>query len=142
VRFKQIRLPKGYHFKITRNAGCKGECCHEYLSHRIELMDGNVWVGRIDLHLKSPNAQGIKWFETHSNLGDIYRNRKLGALLYAKAAQWCLRQGYRVSSSTSPSPDAQRVWNGKTIRKYVRIIRRPSCLGTTQYHCYCKHVQP
>ena len=140
MRAEQIRLPKGYRFKIIRNNGCKCESCRDRMSHThtVELWNGEVWAGRVNLRFAKRNAQGIKRFETHSQLNDIYRNRKLGALLYAKAAQWCLRQGYMVSSSTSPSPEAQRVWNGKTIRKYVRIIRRPSDIGTTQYHCYRK----
>lgn len=142
MRTEPIRLPKGYRFKITRNSGCKGECCRDNPMHTVEIMDGDVWVGRVNLRFSGRNAQGMKKFETHSLVNDIYRNKKLGALIYAKAAQWCLRQGYRVSSSTSPSSDAQRVWKGRTIRRYLRIIKRPTGLGTTQYHCYHKPGRP
>ena len=141
MRTDQIRLPKGFRFEIRRELGCSCLSCRGIITYVVKLLNGKTEAGTVKLR-RARFTSKVKSFETHSYLADEYRGKKLGALMYAKAVQWCLRRGYRVSSSTSPSAFAQRVWNGKTIRKYCRIIKRPSGLGTTQYHCYAKLARP
>jgi GNAT superfamily N-acetyltransferase len=61
------------------------------------------------------------YFETHSSLNNEFHGKGLGALLYARAIQYALDIGWGVRSSGQSSELAQRVWRGKTIRKYFSI---------------------
>lgn len=63
-----------------------------------------------------------KAWETHSGLSDFtYKGKGFGLYLYSLAADWCASKGYKLQSSTSPSDEAQRVWNSKRIRKYYSV---------------------
>lgn len=74
-------------------------------------------------------SMGDKKFATHSNLDYRYHNKGLGALMYSKAIEWCLKRGYQCQSSGYSSEDAKRVWTGRTIRKYFTIKQKQTETG-------------
>lgn len=110
----RIRLPAGYHFQCKptfyRGVPEKVEVC---LYHKVKTTRK---IGSVRLYYQGDNE-----FETHSDLSSSYRNKGLGALMYARAIAWCLERGYKVRSSGASSSDARRVWKGKTLRKLFVI---------------------
>lgn len=105
----QVRAPSGFRWSIK-------EVSKEYVRVSLVHKGNNQKIGTIRLYKQEDNL-----WKTHSDLNFRYRNRGFGAKLYARAIQYCLVHGYRISSSGASSEDAQRVWRGKTIRKYFRI---------------------
>lgn len=104
----KVIAPKGFSFKVIR---------HDSYRIMVYLLKGpHNEVGHITLSQEYPGC-----YATHSTLLPRYRGKGLGALMYAKAIQWGLEHGYRVRSSGSSSQDAQRVWRGKSLRKWFDI---------------------
>jgi len=107
----KVRAPKGFTFRVKKMSN--------YLT-QVALFTstpgGSRKIGHINLRSVRPD-----YYETHSYLEDDYHHRGLGALLYARAIQHALEKGWGVRSSGSSSDDAQRVWRGKTIRKFFSI---------------------
>jgi GNAT superfamily N-acetyltransferase len=113
----RIRLPKKYSFKVVKY--------HDYwdgdkISIRLLYGKNHTRVGYVDL-MADFYGRGHRSLETHSYLDPKHRGKKLGALMYAKAIQWCHENNRPVRSSGSSSEDAQRVWKGKTLRKFFNI---------------------
>lgn len=111
----RVRAPAGFRWKIVERKSVPGYtsgCVYVQLVHQ-----GNSRkIGEIRLYKEEDGR-----YETHSNLDSKYHGRGYGAKLYARAIQWCLENGHSVRSSGSSSEEAQRVWRGKTIRKFFRI---------------------
>lgn len=107
----KVQAPTGLYFKCT--VGKYGDV---YIKLYKKFKNSNRKIGQIRLV-----DMGGKKFATHSNLDYRYHNKGLGALMYSKAIEWCLKRGYRCQSSGYSSEDAQRVWKGKTIRKFFDI---------------------
>lgn len=107
----RVRAPKGYYFEIDEPqfAGC-------YAYVKLYKKGTDRYIGKLSLE-----PWGAKSYCTHSMLDDAYHGKGLGAIMYAKAIQWCLDNGYKVSSSASPSNMAQRVWGGSSLRRYFSI---------------------
>jgi len=105
----QVRAPSNFKWRIKE---ISRSTVYVTLLHR----GNNKKIGAVRLYKQDDGT-----WETHSDLDFRYRNRGFGARLYARAIQYCLVNGYRVRSSGGSSEDAQRVWRGKTIRKYFRI---------------------
>lgn len=132
-----IRAPRGFHFKISH--------CRDYFyngrlykgEHFISLYNSisNRKIGSICLE-----PYGTKTFCTHSSLDVEYRGQGLGALMYARAIQWCLDNGYKVRSSGSSSNDAERVWRSKSIRKNFSLRERISPYGHPTWYVLNKKV--
>lgn len=148
-------LPKGFFFKVRKECneyyGCDCPDCRKsndgYGGYTMEVelfsldyQDAKVPIGGITLQKNGKTKKGTQIWETHSHLSSNYWNKKLGAKMYVRAIKWCLDRGYKVQSSDSTSELAQRVWNGKTIRKYVRIIKRKHANGgySSIWHAYAK----
>lgn len=104
----KIRAPRGFNFQIKKLYGS--------IYVNLHRSSDNMFLGRVNLC----NRNGL-WYETHSSLLEEYHNKGLGALMYARAIQWCLENGFKVRSSGSSSEKAQRVWRGKSIRDYFNI---------------------
>ena len=140
------KVPKGYYFKIHREYDDwdeDGEYTMEVeLYHKHSYDGGRYPIGTITLQKCGKTKKGIQKWETHSRLSSLYWNKKLGVTMYVRAIKWCLDRGYKVSSSSSTSEKAQRVWTGKTIRKYVRIIKRKRAYSyggsSTTWHAFAK----
>jgi GNAT superfamily N-acetyltransferase len=111
----KIRAPKGFTFRIRKR---------DYQETTVSLFttDHKVEIGYINLIMVRERP---KFFETHSRLNEEYWGQGLGALLYARAIQHALEQGWRIRSSGSSSNQAQNVWRGKTLRKYFSIRFKP-----------------
>ena len=106
-----LKAPKGYHFKVQK-----------YSQHSIyvRLYDADEReVGHIELVLSYP--YNTKRLATHSWLHEDLRGKGYGTLLYSKAIEWGMKHGYKVRSSGGSSEMAQRVWNGKGIRRHFTI---------------------
>lgn len=117
----KIKAPKGFYFKVKNG--------YENYFIQLHKTSTNRRIGYINLIVcYNPN-----WLETHSVLDPEYHNKKLGALMYSKAIEWALDNGYRVRSSGCSSPDANRVWQGKTLRSNFRIRTK------TQINYNCKN---
>jgi len=111
----RIRLPSGYFFKCIP----------------LHFYDGRPDSIDIALFRKTKSSrkighvrlvyEGNNTYETHSNLSTSYRNKGLGAIMYAKAIAWCLERGYKVKSSGASSTQAQRVWRGKKLKRLFNI---------------------
>lgn len=117
---KKVKAPKGFRFVVRKNV---------YENWQVTLY--RIFRGHLDPigHIELMRDYG-KTYETHSNLDAAYHDQGLGALMYAKAIEWCLIRGYRCKSSGYPSEYAQRVWRGKTIRKYFDIKDRATARGS------------
>jgi GNAT superfamily N-acetyltransferase len=117
-----VRAPKGFHFGVTvdrysySNGDYKRKRQPCLVTIELYKNDDTMPIGGIELERDGRNR-----YITHSSLVDEYRKQGLGTLMYAKAIKWCHDHGYRVGSSSGPSDMAQRVWNGKGLRKYFRI---------------------
>jgi GNAT superfamily N-acetyltransferase len=107
----RVRAPKGYHFEVV-----KPDYDGAYTFVRLYKKGVQYYIGQISLE-----PYGTKTYATHSRLEDAYHGKGLGAIMYAKAIQWCLDNGYKVRSSGSPSEYAQRVWGGSSLRRYFSI---------------------
>jgi GNAT superfamily N-acetyltransferase len=104
----KIKAPKGFSFKVKKMSA-------NYTRVTLHLAKGKQ-IGYVNLSRVRPG-----FYATHSGLDVKYHNKGLGVLLYARAIQYALEKGWRVSSSGGSSESAQRVWRGKTIRKYFSI---------------------
>lgn len=122
---KKVKAPKGFKFIVRKNFynNWQVNLYKVYKSHSVPI--GNIELIR---------SYG-KTYETHSNLESEFHNKGLGALMYAKAIEWCLLRGYKCKSSGYPSGDAIRVWKGETIRKFFAIKARPTYAGS-EAHTY------
>lgn len=126
-----IRAPRGFHFKISHRRDYNFDGRRYNGEHYIQLYNSisNRKIGSIFLE-----PYGTKTFCTHSNLDIEYRGQGLGAIMYARAIQWCLDNGYKVRSSGSSSEDAERVWGGKSIRRNFFLRRRLSPYGRATWY--------
>lgn len=126
LKSKNIYLPKGFKFKVVPY----------YDKHMVvQLYHNNFIIGRLELIYDSRT----KFYVTHSTLSNTYHGKGLGAKLYAKGIKWCIENGHRVKSSSSPSFFAQRVWNGTYIRKHFNVSkRRESYSGSMAWFPYRK----
>lgn len=110
----RVVAPKGFFFKVQDKTYSYG-----YRSLQIQLWKNKVrpeQIGRITLDKEYSGC-----YSTHSWLNEKYQNKGFGALMYAKAIQWGLEQGYRIRSSGMSSEKALRVWRGKTLLKWFDI---------------------
>ncbi len=108
----KIRAPRGFHFRITK----------DYYDRKLEAVMVELWDSKSKReigHVNLVRCHG-NFMETHSSLEEAYHNRKLGVLMYAKAIQWALKNGFKVRCG-GPSQAAQRVWRGNSIRKFFKI---------------------
>lgn len=130
----KIRAPRGFKFKIEKQFYYEDQDPFNYLSHArpkdkrrkypetvnvllINSTTGEI-VGNIDLE-RFKNR-----YVTHSDLQDQFHNKGIGIIMYAKAIQWCHKNGYKVSSSGSSSLEAQRLWASRRLRKWFKIVKR------------------
>jgi GNAT superfamily N-acetyltransferase len=125
----KIRAPKGFHFKI-KNYDPRSSYVRIFLFSNNEKTP----IGSLDLE----KIYRRKAFYTHSRLDERFRGQKLGALMYAKAIQWGLENGYSVRSSGGTSDLAQRVWKGSTIRKYFSIREKKTNWGGMIWYAFNK----
>ncbi len=126
----KIKAPKGFQFKIVPDV----------YSTSVQLFDKNKKVpdangkmvtyqyaiGTVSLY---KDTYSDNFWRTHASLNSEYHNKGLGTLLYARAIQWALEHGYRVSSSGRSSEMARRMWKSKSIRKFFRIKQGKSQAG-------------
>jgi len=105
----KIRAPKGFTFRVKK-------VNQRFTSVTLLKTMANKEIGHVNLIRVREG-----YYETHSDLDDEFHGKGLGALMYARAIQHALEKGWRVQSSGSSSSEAQRVWRGKTIRKYFSI---------------------
>lgn len=105
----KIRAPKGFTFRVKK-------VNERYTSVALYETMANREIGHVSL-IKVRTG----YYETHSDLDENFHGKGLGALMYARAIQHALEKGWGIRSSGSSSQDAQRVWRGKTIRKYFSI---------------------
>lgn len=125
----KIKAPKGYKFKVIANR----------FSAQVNLLLANgVEIGHITLVRDSSSVKNI--YRTHSTLNSAYHRKGLGSLMYARAIQFALEKGYSISSSGGSSDAAQRVWKGKTIRKYftIKLKRRDKNYRHDRWYAYVK----
>jgi GNAT superfamily N-acetyltransferase len=112
VILPNLRAPKGFRFKIVE----------QYGSVKVQLFKNRKKVGHINMYKAYPYGKAEK-LETHSWLHEDLRGKGIGTLLYSRAIEWALKNGYKVKSSGGSSEMAQRVWNSKGIRQHFRIRR-------------------
>lgn len=107
----KIRAPRGFSFKIHKISmfGYENKVCLHHNS-RVDP------IGYVRLVREQENL-----YKTHSYLDEAYRHKGLGSLLYARAIQFGLENGWKVRSSGGSSECARRVWRGGSIRKYFFI---------------------
>jgi len=112
---KKVIAPKGYFFKVVKDYYRNDGYFVKLFKRGIDEEIGNVNLVE----------EYSKCYETHSYLMPEYRNKGLGARMYAKAIQWGHERGYRVRSSGGPSDDAKRVWRGSFLKRFfdVRVYR-------------------
>lgn len=122
TKISKVRAPKGYEFRIreAKERGRYYDDGYRFIKVNLFSKRRGKSVGHVNLVRYSKNES----FQTHSNLEEKYRGKGYGALMYARAIQWCLENGHKVASSGASSEDAQRVWNGQTIRKFFKIRAR------------------
>jgi GNAT superfamily N-acetyltransferase len=122
----KIRAPRGFHFRIRK----------EYYERQLECVAVELWDSKTKSNIGHVNlVRAMRGFvETHSYLEASYHNKKLGALMYSKAIQWALKNGFKVRAG-GPSEQAQRVWRGKSIRENfkIRVIRHRSYSDDPNY---------
>lgn len=128
TKIAKVKAPTGFTFKIKRRD-------RYYVRVSLYSTVSTLEVGWIGLSLVRSG-----YYETHSTLAPQYRNQGLGALLYARAIQHCLEKGWRVQSSGASSDEAQRVWKGKTIRKYfsIRLKKDKANSSFDKWYAYAK----
>lgn len=118
----KIKAPKGFEFKIRKDK-YDGRVSIE-LHPKDSKKKAGGYIGRVNLVKAGVDAFGKDVYETHSYLNEDYRQRGFGTLMYARAIQWGVEHGYKVRSSTSTSAEAQRVWNGKSIRQFFSVKKK------------------
>ena len=121
----KIKAPTGFRFKTVVQSQYRTE---------IQLFDTEKYkrsdyyarypIGSVSLVRDPDNG----FFRTHALLSYDYHHRGLGVLMYAKAIQWALSHGERVSSSGRSSDMARRLWKSKSLRKYFMIKHLPNQL--------------
>src|SRR5258706_11634000 len=124
----KVRAHKGFTFRVSKMS-------ERYTKVALRETLTNKEIGHVNL-IKVREG----YYETHSDLNDEYQNKGLGALMYARAIQHALENGWRVQSSGSSSSDAQRVWRGKTIRKYfsIKLKKRDNDPYYDKWYAYAK----
>ncbi len=134
---ERIGLPKGYRFEIIH-----GMFNSDYRGTRGCLdntVDVRLWykqkcIGHVQLAADWRDSKKNKLsYTTHSYLAPRYRNKGLGARMYARAIVWCLARKYKVHSYYSPSTEAQRVWKGKYLASKFKLTPRPIDPRTQNY---------
>ena len=105
---------------VDLNGAYIGEKKVEYGTVRISLINSKNKGDMGYVNLVRNTYTGS--MNTHSQLHPNLRNKGFGTLLYARAIQWALENGYPVRNSGGSSEMAQRVWRGKSIRKFFRIV--------------------
>lgn len=153
----RIIPPRGYHFKIEMqgikkdkkkrryrlSCGCcwSDDCYNDNNKYiKITLLNSrNRYCGHVSLESDWVNS---KVLETHSFLAKGLRNKGIGSKLYAKAIQVGLKNGLKVRSSGCSSPDAIRMWEGKTIRKYFSIRKIDKSQWEPKWGAYLKRITP
>lgn len=125
---ERIALPKGYRFEIihgmfnSNSNGTRG-CLDNTVD--VRLWHNTKCIGHVQL---APDYRTDKRkklsYTTHSYLSPRYRNKGLGARIYARALVWCLARKYAVHSYHSPSTEAQRVWKGKYLSSKFKLTPR------------------
>jgi hypothetical protein len=127
---KKIRTPKG--FKFTIHVPNDPE---DNVEIRLCIKETGKEIGCIELERKL----GTNFYMTHSHLDCEFREQGLGALMYARAIQWCMDNNYRARSSGYSSDDAERVWQSKSLKKHYRILtRRPKGSFSRTWFAYEK----
>lgn len=112
---KKIRVPKGFEFKIKIPNDPE-----DNVKIRLCIKATGKEIGCIELEPKYKT----NFYMTHSHLDCEFREQGLGALMYARAIQWCIDNNYRARSSGYSSDDAERVWQSKSLKKHFRILTR------------------
>ncbi len=110
-KIAKVRAPNGFMWKIIAHSSSP-----TYVVIALCFKGNRKKIGEVCLHKQEDGA-----FETHSDLNERHHGKGFGAKLYARAIQWCLENGHPVRSSGCTSTEAQRVWRGKTIRKFFKI---------------------
>src|SRR5574337_1019205 len=122
----KIRAPKGFRFWIVK-------INDNFVKVALRLKDGRE-IGRVNLVKAKPGS-----FSTHSFLDSSFHMKGLGALMYARAIQYALEKRWKVTSSGRSSEYAQRVWRGRTIRKFFSIkIKKGSDPAYDKWYAYAK----
>lgn len=129
VSKKVIRCPAGFYFKIENDSA----------GYQVLLFDKSNRKCRG----KKPEDIGYIFLEriyenqyqTHSGLDDKYHGKGLGALLYAKAISFALKNNFKVMSYAYPSIEAENVWTySRLLRNNFNIRRRKeSRFGDIRY---------
>jgi GNAT superfamily N-acetyltransferase len=123
-------MKKRFHFRIYKR-------CLQIVTVSLYDIKGkpNKKIGYIDLYRDYPKS-----YTTHSFLDDRYHGKGLGVLMYARAIQWCLDNGFQVKSSGNSSLKARRVWKSKSLRELFNIKTHKSTMGSEfdTWHAYTK----
>jgi GNAT superfamily N-acetyltransferase len=124
--------PAGFSIEVTPQKRCHCPSCKSCPpSYYVYLFDENytdqynkvptrMQVGSINLCF-TKKINGRLKYETHSQLNPPYQNKGLGLLIYQRAIEFCLMNGYRISSSCSPSLMAQRLWKSRKLRSNFKV---------------------
>ena len=147
----KIKLPKRYCFSIVHSVVDYENYTYIYLNDKSLTKTGMIdstWsayggtrIGRVTLAPSSFRKDKKFFYRTHSTLDSKYHGKGLGTMMYAKAIQWALSEGHRVSSSGDSSMLAKRMWTGKSIRKYCKVVARVRADGRPIWYCYSKGVK-
>lgn len=131
MKITKVKVPRGFKFKIDDKR------FDNIVIQLFDLKRKNRNIGHVALRKNINN-----FYETHSYLDEKYRNKGLGTLLYARAIQWCLENGYKIRSSGYASADAQRVWTSNSIRKHFNVRKLKSKYTAERagdtWFAYCK----
>lgn len=128
---KKVIAPKGFFFKVERIRG------QGFVSVKLfkRKRKNSLEIGHVNL------CRDEGWYSTHSYLHDEYRNKGLGALMYAKAIQWGKEHGLRVKSSGGSSADAQRVWRGSSLARWFDIKVRNVYSNNPNQDTFYPHIK-
>lgn len=108
----KIKIPKGYSIKIKK--------LYQDVVQIMLFRSGESYkIGFVSLYRQ---RSGV--YETHSSLDSKYHHKGLGALMYASAIEWGLKNKHTVRSSGNSSNQARRVWEGQTIRNFFSIKKK------------------
>ncbi|HEY5268145.1 MAG TPA: GNAT family N-acetyltransferase [Candidatus Saccharimonadales bacterium] len=126
---ERVALPKGYRFEIihgmfdSEHDGTRG-CLDNTVD--VRLWYKQKCIGHVELAADYRRDKRNKLsYTTHSYLAPLYRNKGLGARMYARAIIWCLARKYKVHSYHHPSSDAQRVWRSRYLTSKFMMYLRP-----------------
>jgi GNAT superfamily N-acetyltransferase len=122
----KVKAPKGFRFKILKPSD----------TVFVQLFDKatNQKIGNVNLVKLSDTT-----YATHSWLDPRYHQKGFGTLMYARAIQWCHENGYVARSSGNSSEMAQRMWNGRSIRKFYSIKKKVRDSGSATWYAYNKN---